>query len=207
MLSQIKKQSRKKGISEMIGYVLLVSFIIVMSIIVYKWMETYIPRDIPECPDSVSMFIKEVKCDLSIPAEPRLVLTLKNNGRFAIAGYFIHVTDAEDLDIATIDFASRIKEGGTSVGEEGILFSASGQNDMTPSAPFNEKINKFDIKQNSAYTDNLLQGKRVYAVEIIPTRYQEVDGKLRFTNCGGGKVREEVMDSDGIIKGCPIQAP
>ena len=59
MLRQI---SKKRGITPMIGYVLLVSFAIVISTIVYIWMKTYAPAPSLECADGVSVMIKEISC-------------------------------------------------------------------------------------------------------------------------------------------------
>ena len=44
----------------MIGYILLISMTIMMSIIVYQWVKTYVPKDLPDCPDGTSVMIKEI---------------------------------------------------------------------------------------------------------------------------------------------------
>lgn len=76
----------KKGVSIMIGYVLLVSMAIVMSFLVYAWLKTYIPKDNLECPEDTSISIENVQCEGGI-----LTISLKNNGLFNINGYIIRL--------------------------------------------------------------------------------------------------------------------
>ena len=40
----MRKITNKKAISPMIGYILLISAAVVMSVIVYTWLRTYIPK-------------------------------------------------------------------------------------------------------------------------------------------------------------------
>ena len=66
----------------MIGYVLLVAIAIIMSMIVFQFIRTYVPKDIVDCPDGVSVFIQETEYDCD---DDTLKVTIKNNGRFNIA--------------------------------------------------------------------------------------------------------------------------
>src|SRR3989344_8392030 len=75
----------KKGLSVMIGYILLISMAITMSAIVYQWVKTYVPQDSIECKDGVSLFVQGYNYDCGADT---LNLNLKNNGRFDLAGYF-----------------------------------------------------------------------------------------------------------------------
>ena len=50
---------KKKGVSAIVGYVLLISFGVVMSVIVYSYLKTYTPKDALTCPDGVSIFLKD----------------------------------------------------------------------------------------------------------------------------------------------------
>src|SRR3989339_666862 len=52
----------KRGISIMIGYILLVTGAIVMGSIVYQWMKTYVPADSLTCPDGISIYLSEFEC-------------------------------------------------------------------------------------------------------------------------------------------------
>ena len=47
----------KKGISIMIGYILLITMSIIISGVVFQWAKTYVPADPIECPSVVSVFV------------------------------------------------------------------------------------------------------------------------------------------------------
>lgn len=182
------KRENKKGISVMIGYVLLITGAIVMSILVYQWLRSYVPSESPECPADVSVFIKEHVCSTN-----QLDITLKNNGKFNIAGYFIHVSDQTDQKIATTDISQYIESGGI-FAENAVIFLAGGNNAMKPN---DEKLGVFGLSETGM--DN------IYLIEIIPARFQKIENRLTFISCGNAKVREEVScnlkcsDSDGGI--------
>lgn len=74
----------------MIGYILLVSFVIVIALLSYSWMKSYVPRETIQCSDGVSVFIKGVICDDLGEGDYKITLTLKNNERFGVDGYFIN---------------------------------------------------------------------------------------------------------------------
>ena len=65
MLLQMQTKD-KRGISVMVGYVLLVTFAIIISVIVYNWMQSYVPQEDLECEDGVSLIIQKYNCDLEI---------------------------------------------------------------------------------------------------------------------------------------------
>ena len=100
MLLQDKKRGirkDKKAVSVLIGYVLLVVFAVILAAIVYQWLRTYVPTEGLNCPDGTSIFISETSyCD------NQLNLTLKNNGRFDVSGYFLHASNSSGEDIGTI---------------------------------------------------------------------------------------------------------
>jgi len=157
----------------MIGYILLVTAAVILSIIVYQWIKSYAPGKSLECPTDTSIFIKNYSCDSS-----ELEITLKNNGRFNLAGYFIRVTDAPEQELATIDLSSKILEGGFKV-RNSILFAEGEENTLEPNS---EATHKF----------NLIEISPIYSVEITPVRYQEETNTLRFVSCGKAKIKETV---------------
>jgi hypothetical protein len=198
------KVKNKKGISIMIGYVLLVVSAIVISTIVYQWVKTYVPKESIECPEGVSLFISDVNYQLN---EESLELTLNNNGRFNIAGYFIHVSNKSDSkNIATIDLSKY-----TSSGEGGVVFFGVQKNSFGPND--NPKTHSFDLSGSGI--------GEIYSVSIIPIRYQEEEGKKRFVSCGNAKIDEKIVTKeespivcgDGLCNGgetcatCPEDCP
>lgn len=163
----IKKN--KKAISAMIGYVLLVAFAVVMGGLIYNWMKSYVPQDSLECPDSVSFFINDLDCESS-----SLNITLRNNGRFNVAGYFIHGTN-ETGQVATIDLSQNLV-GGIKLGST-ILFAQGNDNTMKPGE---EKKSEFSLVDEINF------------IEIIPVRFEIVENKKRIASCGNAKIVEEI---------------
>ena len=171
----------KKGVSIMIGYVLLVTFAVIMSVIIYSWMKTYIPTETLEAPEGVSMFVKEYQV-----SGDELSLTLKNNGRFSIGGYFITVSNDSTKDIATIDISSGITSGGVAL-NPGVKFL--GQDD-NPLKPGEEVSNTFDVTGVG----------NIEFIEITPIRWQEVENQKRLVVATNAKIKEILVE--GGCTGC-----
>jgi len=158
----------KKGISVMIGYILLISFAVILGSVIYTWVKAYVPNQGLECPEGVSLFVKDAQYDCSTS----LVLTLKNNGRFNFAGYFIHSTDEEDQEIATIDISEYAYVGIQPMSGV-VLFDSIPANTLEPGQ---EIIDSFT-----------LPGTTYYSIEIIPIRFQEDRNKI--ASCGNARVK------------------
>jgi hypothetical protein len=169
---------RKKGVSPLIGYVLLVVGIMVVSVIVYNWLQTYVPKEGAECPDSASILIKDVNCynNLSGSATDnlKLSLTIKNNGRFNLDGFFIHATNSSEQELATIDLVQYLPR--SIAGTEIKLF----KDGREPLKPGEEESYLFTTQDYSNFE----------TIEIIPAKIDIIDGKNRFTSCGEAKVKE-----------------
>lgn len=160
----------------MISYVLLIAFAIVMGGVIYQWMKTYVPKNPLECPDGVSIFIKEVICT-DEGGNFNLNLGLKNNGRFDVAGYFIYSTENELQELATVDLSKYLEEGGEKFGSAIIL------------SPESENLFKIDSEENSVFNlDN-----KTYSIEVIPVRFQTEENKKRLISCGDAKIKEKVI--------------
>ena len=172
----------KHGISIVIGYVLLIAISIVMSIIVYQWLKTYVPKEAIGCSEGTSVFIKEIYYDCTNSV---LNITLKNNGKFSVYGYFIHVSNKSGEEIPTIDISKNITKGGVISGNS-ITFSTGIENALintfTPEEPTNVKMSSFNVRGYGL----------LYKVEIIPTRMQEVNNKEKLVTCGNTKVEESL---------------
>ncbi len=170
-------RSNKKGVSILVGYVLLITFVIFMGAIIYSWMKSYVPQEDLDCPEDVSIFIKEYDC-----SSQELNLTLKNNGKFNIGGYFIRVTNDPQAGLATIDISQNITSGGTNILPSGVKFSGS-DNSLVPSY---DETHLFNIS-------HVVGG--IYAIEILPMRWQEEDRRKRLVSCKKSIIREELTCS------------
>lgn len=163
----------KKGVSVIIGYVLLIVFAMVIGVIVYKSIKTYVPKDVPKCPESVSIFIN----DLNYTEDFKLNISLTNNGLFDIAGYFIYATNNSNQELATKDLSEFFKSypgDSVTIANKAVLIVGLGN----PMAPGDTITNSFESDED------------IYSIEIIPVRFQEEENKERFVSCGGSKAVE-----------------
>ncbi|MFC1710822.1 hypothetical protein ACFLZJ_01555 [Nanoarchaeota archaeon] len=165
----------KKAISVMIGYILLISFALIMSGIIYAWVVTYAPKGSLDCPDGTSVFIQKINC----PADFNLNLTLKNNGRFNIGGYFIRATNESEQELATVELSGVLNGSAYSGGiilNPGVKYIG----EKNPMKPGDEMANEFILVQ------------QIYSIEIIPVRWQEYDGKERLITCTNARITEQI---------------
>lgn len=163
----------------MVGYVMLITFGIILSVIVFNYLKTYVPKTIAECPDATSIFIKEYNCDL---AAQQINITLKNNGKFNYAGYYIHAAEYLNQTIATInmvdDFVNSSDGESRAEASTYIMFSVGNENKMKPGY---QSEQYFSINSS------------VEIIEITPIRFQKEGNTVRFISCGKSKTREEII--------------
>ncbi len=171
MFTQIRR-SNKKAVSPIIGYVLLVTFVIVLGVIIYNWMRTYVPTDELECPDGTSLFVKDYECNNSV-----LSLTLKNNGKFNIGGYFIYATTNVTQELATRDLTLYMSDNTSRLNPTGIKFSG----EMNSLKPMNEETETYDFSGADF---------NIYSVEIIPIRWQKERRINRVVSCSESRIKE-----------------
>jgi hypothetical protein len=166
----------KKGVSVLIGYVLLITFVIFMGVIIYQWMKTYVPKDDLNCPDGASLFIKDYSCD-----NTELNLTIKNNGKFNVGAYFIRATNESGVVLATRDLSPYIKTGEDVLIPTGVKINGS-ENSLVPNY---DVTHRFDISHLN----------QIYRVEIIPARWQEEARRKRLVSCKTSILSEELSCS------------
>ena len=109
----ILQSNNKKALSNIVAYVLLISITISLSVVVYNWLRFYVGEDeIPVCSDGVNLIIQEYICS----AEDKLILTLKNKGRFNVDGFALRVHNRTDPEFGFY----MLNETGTTIapGEE-----------------------------------------------------------------------------------------
>lgn len=176
MVNLKKINKNKKGVSAIIGYVLLITLGLVLATIVYGYLKTYVPKELTSCPDGTSIFIKDYSC-----SGENLILQLKNNGRFNLAGYYIHYSNNSVQKIATKNFAQKFinddSTNSTVISGTYILFDFMNENSMSAGKEFSHT---FSISEPIAF------------VEITPVRFEEINGKIRFASCGNAIVKENI---------------
>jgi len=150
----------------MIGYVLLITFAIIISIVVYKWLSTYVPKEGIECPDGVQIYVSDYNCSNST-----LNLTLRNTGTFNINGTYIYYSTNKSQEIATKDLSLNLSYGGTAFGQE-IRFDSYLEPNKNRTLNFN------------------INASKIYLIRILPMRYQIEKNKERLVVCGNGETKQ-----------------
>ncbi len=84
-------QKHKKGVSEIVSYSLLIIISIAASVIVYSYLKIYVPKNIPECSDGVSIVVRDYSCKINPDNSANLSLSLGNQGKFSIDAAYIRV--------------------------------------------------------------------------------------------------------------------
>lgn len=162
----------KKGISVMVGYVILISIVVVIGTMIYLWLRSFTPVEEIDCGDDISIAIKSLSCD-----ERVLKVVLENKGLFNIDGFFIYAKDSPDREIATKNLVDYLDEGGERKLGKAVQFIG----EMKPN---DQKEVEFDLSSTSL---------EVYGVEISPAKFERIGGKLKFVNCGNAKISENIV--------------
>jgi flagellin-like protein len=169
------KKKDKRGVSEIIGYILLIAIVVVISVFVFQWLRSYVPQSALTCPDGTAVSVPEYDYNCN---ENMFNFTLANTGTFSISGYFIHASDSTQ-EIATIDLSPYY--AGSSQAPGSILFSY--YNILDPGKSEGMVKNVFNLSSHSPPIAGTLT-----KIEIIPIRYVEYKGKTRTASCGNAKI-------------------
>lgn len=96
-MSALSKIGEKRGLSNLVAYVLLISITIALSVMVYGWLKFYVEgEDVVTCSDKVNVIINDYECFSGVDGS--LNVSLKNKGLFSIDGYILRVHDRPDAD-------------------------------------------------------------------------------------------------------------
>lgn len=161
-------RKNKKGLSEIIGYVLLIVFAVSMSAIVYSFLRTKIPKQQEKCPADVSVEIISYNLESGLL---NLTIDLRNRGLFSINGISV-----------------RLKEGGKSCS----VIKASCKNCSRYQARsdkilFSAKMDPSEIKTISMIYAGCVKPSEI---EIAPMRFME-EG---FSICESSIMKETLED-------------
>jgi hypothetical protein len=172
MLSKAKKE----GVSEMIGYIILITIALVMGAIVFAWIKSYVPAQALSCQEGVSISVRDFKYD----CKKSLNITIKNTGRFSIAGYFIHATNKSGQELATIDLTPYLNQTfGGFILNSWISFYGTAANSLPPD---NQISQSFYLPRTYG---------NLTSVEIIAARYETQDNKNKFVTCTDSRITQD----------------
>lgn len=94
VLSRLGKE--KKGLSDVVAYVLLIVIAVALSVLIYAWLKFFVEEggfnieDIERCSEDVGVIIKNQRC-ISETGDVDFNLTLKNQGLFNVSGFIVRV--------------------------------------------------------------------------------------------------------------------
>ncbi len=80
----------RKGVSIMIGYVLLIVIAVSMAIAVYSYLKLYLPKDQLQCSNDIAVTIDEDVC-----SGQEVNITIRNRGLFNVQGVFVRIGEQD----------------------------------------------------------------------------------------------------------------
>jgi flagellin-like protein len=179
-------KNNKRGISEIIGYILMIAIVIVISIFVYGWLKSYVPQDSLTCPDGTSVSLPTIIYNCTSNS---LSFSFYNDGTFSIAGYFIHATNDSTQQVASLDLSKYYSGPKGNPTGSSIIFTTYGNlqpNNLDPGKSKDVTYNIYNF--SSSYRSPGIATGTIKAIEIIPIRYVEFNGKTRQASCTSAKV-------------------
>lgn len=94
-MRKIEGRRDKRGLSNLVAYVLLITITISLSVLVYGWLKFYVEsEDVVDCPSGVNIVIDGYDCSLS-PSKT-LEVRLKNKGLFNVDGFVLRFHNRTD---------------------------------------------------------------------------------------------------------------
>jgi len=88
---------KKRGISAVVGYALLISMTMALSVFVFQWLRFYVGDTVEsdlKCPEGVSLMISDASCVGG--SLGTITISLKNKGRHTSDGFIIRANDRAD---------------------------------------------------------------------------------------------------------------
>jgi len=114
-----KLVNSKRGVSEVVGYVLLVVIAIGLSVGVYSYLKVFVPKEKPECQEDIHLIVQDYSYHFtSSPLKADLTITLSNKGLFNISSAYVRLGTVGrtvrypiGLDRGKVDFDAGLSPG------------------------------------------------------------------------------------------------
>lgn len=138
--------TNKKGVSEMVSYVILIVISVGLSIAVYSFLKLYAgpSTQAPPCPEAVHLIIENAECTFA-PGASTLELTITNKGLFSVDYIFIKMAPPDRT------ISESLNPGGEKLG------SSLDPQKSTPPTIYNTSI-----------VHKIIDGAGEYTLEIQP---------------------------------------
>jgi flagellin-like protein len=115
-MHKIRKIKNKKGLSEVVSYVLLIVVAVSLAVIVYGWLKVQLPKEKPLCPDNIGIAIKSYNCNL---VQKTVNITIENRGYFNIEGVNVKIANTSG-GVAALPVTAI--SGAIAVNNEGFIY-------------------------------------------------------------------------------------
>lgn len=168
-------KKNKRGLSEIIAYVLLILIAVSIAGVVYVWLQGQIPKGKTSCPEGVSISIEAYTCNNAIG---KINITFENRGLFNIDGANVLISNV--TDVIPSQPITALSALGQSVQEAGFAY-------FTPSLLSGK--NYFESFDYSVYNT-------ITEIQVIPFVFSENIGKDVKANtlilCKNSVIRQKV---------------
>lgn len=154
----------KKGVSEVVSYVLLIVIAVGIATLVYAFLKVYVPKEKSECKDGINLVISSAECThTTSPEKNTIKITFENRGLFKVDSAFIRI------------------------GQEGKDFKADVPSTNPQTIGSDDDLNKLNPSKKSVeYTFDLpvaYSSNGNYILEIQPAYVPEIRTKEKWTLC------------------------
>jgi hypothetical protein len=188
----------------MIGYVILVTIAIAMAVLVFAYLQYFLPSEKPKCYDDISLSIENLVCQSEDDgATYNVRLKLKNRGLFSIDGAFVRIGSEGRVYKQTINNYMEDESFQNEQFTPEIIFIPDG-GELAPNALSVEK-RFFDVP-------NIVSGQE-YIVEVEPLVFIDEVPALCDNAIAQQKITCDIVsadsDGDGVsdaLDNCPNDA-
>ena len=165
----------KKGVSEIIGYALMIAMAVSMSAGIYAWLRTKVPKAVEKCPEDVSLEITSIEFILR---NATIVLDLRNRGLFSVNGVTVRLKQgAKICKIRTLSCANCTR---FVPGQDQVIFI--------------QKLEPSEIRNLSVgyFTDSNTGCPYPTEIEIVPLRVVGEDQEAIISVCENAIFKEKL---------------
>lgn len=162
-------RKNKKGLSEVVGYVLLIGVAVSLSVIVYYWINSNLPKNTNDCPE-ISIIISNYQCKA---ASKEINITLQNKGLFDIDGFILKASNDSSAPTKSLKYYNGTAMQSSSL----VLFDTELDVTLNPSEKFIKVFNYSDPNINI-----------LTKIQIIPFKFYKGETLL----CGKAEITQNV---------------
>ena len=84
----------KRAVSQVVTYVLLIITALGLSVLVYAFLQGFIPEEKFICPENLALIIRTVRCDIPLK-QGQILVDVSNKGNFEIDGVYARYSQLE----------------------------------------------------------------------------------------------------------------